>query len=226
VIPVSDEDAVRKKLFPLINLALIAINIIVFVYELSLPRRQLEAFVAAFGVTPFEIVTGRDIPPPAPGPAWLTLLTAMFIHGGLLHIAGNMLYLWIFGDNVEDAMGHLRYLIFYLLCGLIASLAQVLSDPLSRVPSVGASGAIAGILGAYVVMFPRARIRTLLFIGPFFTIGRVPALLVIGLWAVIQLFAGIASLGVPTQQTGGVAYFAHIGGFFAGVSLVWLFRRR
>jgi membrane associated rhomboid family serine protease len=226
VIPVSDEDAVRKKLFPLINLALIAINIIVFVYELSLPRRQLEAFVAAFGVTPFEIVTGRDIPPPVPGPAWLTLLTAMFIHGGLLHIAGNMLYLWIFGDNVEDAMGHLRYLIFYLLCGLIASLAQVLSDPLSRVPSVGASGAIAGVLGAYVVMFPRARIRTLLFIGPFFTIGRVPALLVIGLWAVIQLFAGIASLGVPTQQTGGVAYFAHIGGFFAGVSLVWLFRRR
>ncbi len=226
MIPISDEDAVRKKLFPLINLALIVINIIVFVYELSLPTKQLEAFVATFGVVPFEIVTGRDIPPAAPGPVWLTLLTAMFIHGGVLHIAGNMLYLWIFGDNVEDAMGHFRYLVFYLLCGIIAGLAQVLSDPLSRVPSIGASGAIAGVLGAYVVMFPRARIRTLLFVGPFFTIGRVPALLVIGLWAVIQFFAGLASLGVATQQTGGVAYFAHIGGFIAGAILACPHRRR
>lgn len=226
MIPISDEDIRRKKIFPLINLALIAINILVFFYEVSLPTARLEAFISAFGVVPFEIVTGRDLPPLAPGPVWLTLLTAMFIHGGLLHIAGNMLYLWIFGDNVEDAMGHTRYLIFYLLCGVIASLSQVLSDPLSRVPSIGASGAIAGVLGAYMVMFPQARIRTLLFIGPFFTLGRVPALLVIGLWAVIQFFSGIASLGVPTQQTGGVAYFAHIGGFVAGVVLVWFFRRR
>ncbi len=226
MIPISDEDIRRKRIFPLINLALIAINILVFFYEVSLPTARLEAFISAFGVVPFEIVTGRDLPPPAPGPVWLTLLTAMFIHGGLLHIAGNMLYLWIFGDNVEDAMGHTRYLIFYLLCGVIASLSQVLSDPLSRVPSIGASGAIAGVLGAYMVMFPQARIRTLLFIGSFFTLGRVPALLVIGLWAVIQFFSGIASLGVPTQQTGGVAYFAHIGGFVAGVVLVWFFRRR
>ncbi len=226
MIPISDEDARRKKLFPLLNIALIAINVIVFVYETTLPDARLRAFVATYGVVPYEIVTGRDIPPTLPGPVWITLLTAMFIHGGLLHIGGNMLYLWIFGDNVEDALGHFRYLVFYLLCGVIASFAQILSDPMSRVPSIGASGAIAGVLGAYLVMFPQARVRTLLFIGPFFTLGRVPALLVIGLWAVVQFFAGLASLGVPTQQTGGIAYFAHIGGFVAGVVLVWLFRRR
>jgi rhomboid family protein len=145
----------------------------------------------------------------------------MFLHGGWLHLGGNMLYLWIFGDNIEDRLGHGRYLLFYLLCGGFATFAHALMNPASTIPSIGASGAIAGVLGAYLILFPRARVLTIIPIFIFFTIREIPALIVLGLWFVLQLFIGFASLGMPSDA-GGVAYFAHIGGFAAGIVLIAL----
>ncbi|MBM2813101.1 MAG: Rhomboid family protein, partial [Chloroflexi bacterium] len=139
------------------------------------------------GTVPVEIISGRDIPPRAPGPVWVTLFTAMFVHGGFLHIGSNMLYLWVFGDNIEDAFGHIPYLVFYLVCGVAAGLTHVLVNASSAVPSVGASGAIAGVLGAYLLLYPNAQVRTLLFLGPFITFRRFSAVLLIGFWFVIQL---------------------------------------
>jgi membrane associated rhomboid family serine protease len=150
----------------------------------------------------------------------------MFLHGGFLHILGNMLYLWIFGDNVEDRMGHLRYLVFYLLCGWAASYAHVWSDPASRLPSIGASGAIAGVLGAYLVLYPRAKVVTLIPLGFFTEIVRIPAFLVLAFWFLQQFVAGALSLSARTAQSGGVAWWAHIGGFATGLLLVGLFQRR
>ena len=147
-------------------------------------------------MVPYEITTGRDIPPPSPDPVYWTLITSMFLHGGLLHIAGNMLFLWVFGDNVEDALGHLGFLLFYFAAGIFAGLSQVLIDPLSRIPGIGASGAIAGVLAAYLVLFPQATVRTLLFIGPFFTITRLSAFIIIGLWILFQVVSGLLSLGI------------------------------
>jgi len=221
VIPISD--APRRRRFPFVTVTLIIVNVLVFLYEVSLGNR-LEGFVQSFGVVPVEIVSGRDLYPPAPlGNVYLTLFTAMFLHGGLLHLASNMLFLWIFGDNVEDTFGHIGYLIFYVVCGMLASIAQVLVDIYSTVPSIGASGAIAGILGAYVVLFPTAEVRTLLILGPFITLSRIPALVLIGFWFIIQLISGIGQLGIQSE-TGGVAFWAHIGGFIAGVALTLVFR--
>jgi len=159
----------------------------------------------------------------------LSVLTAMFLHGSLLHLLGNMLYLWIFGDNVEDSFGHLKFLIFYLLCGIAATLAQLAFSTGSNVPNLGASGAIAGVLGAYILLFPRAQVTTLIPIFVFITIREIPAVIVLGFWFVLQLFTGVASVGIPeAQNAGGVAYFAHIGGFVAGMILVGImggFRR-
>ncbi len=162
---------------------------------------------------------------PGPSPIYLTLLTAMFMHGGWLHILGNMLYLWIFGDNIEDNFGHGKFLIFYLICGLVASFAQIMVDPSSPIPSLGASGAIAGVLGAYLVMFPHNRVRNIVALGFIWTTIELPAVIVLGFWIVIQIFYQYTS-SYQSRHSGGVAYMAHIGGFLAGVVLSFIFRNR
>jgi membrane associated rhomboid family serine protease len=230
MIPIGDY-AGRRRSFPFVNYALIALNVLVFLYEVSLPGGQLQQFILTWGAVPAAIVHGAgQRPVPAVSvtttlPIYVTILTSMFIHASWLHLGGNMLYLWVFGDNVEDAFGHVRYVVFYLVCGVAASLAQIFVYPASAVPTVGASGAIAGVMGAYLVMFPRARVRTLVILVVFITIVYLPAVLVIGIWFLLQLSSGIGSLGVQTQQTGGVAVWAHIGGLVAGALLSFLFRR-
>jgi len=207
--------------------AILVVNIAVFIYELSLGDRGLEQFFYSAGVIPSEYLTGRDLRAPAPGGViYVTLFTSMFMHGGFLHIASNMLFLWVFGDNVEDKFGHMGFLIFYLVCGVVASLTHIFMNTGSNVPSVGASGAIAGVLGAYLVMFPGATIRTLVFLGPFILLPRISAIFMIGFWFLTQAFAGLASLGATSEQTSGVAVWAHIGGFLAGIVLIPIFRRR
>jgi len=214
VLPIRDFTPTRR--FPALTVSIIVVNIITFAYELLAEAGgTLEQTFYTMGVVPFEVIHNF-------GPSVaLSFLTSMFLHGGFMHIAGNMLYLWIFGNNVEDSMGRGRFLVFYLLTGSIASAAQVLASPNSRLPTIGASGAIAGVLGAYIVLFPRARIQTLLFLGYFVRMTHLPALLVLGFWFVLQLFNGLLALGVA--QVGGVAWFAHIGGFVAGLLLVRLF---
>ena len=241
LLPIGDDNSDRL-IRPYVTYALIALNIAVFVL-LQLPNKY---FTYSYSVVPYEILSGRDIVAPiyvralggaipqAPGPApiYLTILTAMFMHGGWAHLGGNMLYLWIFGDNVEDAMGHFKFFAFYLLCGLIATLAHVFASQAAGgtlnlyIPSLGASGAIAGVLGAYLVLYPRKNVHVL--VG-WFGLVSVPAILVIGGWIGLQVFSGVAGQFV-TQQTresgGGVAYWAHVGGALAGLGLVWLFRNR
>ncbi|MGE3269595.1 MAG: rhomboid family intramembrane serine protease [Chloroflexota bacterium] len=223
MIPLSDDPPLRRS-FPIVTLTLIAVNIAVFIFELSLGS-GIETLFRSAGVVPQEYALRTDIPPAAPlGILYTTLLTSMFLHGGFLHIGSNMLFLWIFGDNVEDRLGHFRYILFYLLCGLAASAAHIAANLGSTVPSVGASGAIAGVLAGYAVLFPSAHVRTLLFLGPFITMTRVPALLMIGFWFITQLLSGLAMVGA-TAQTTGVAFWAHIGGFIVGLPLVFLLRR-
>jgi len=178
--------------------------------------------ITQYAIIPAELLSGEDLPPTIPVPVWLTILTSMFLHGGLIHLLGNMLYLWIFGDNVEDAMGPIRFLLFYILCGVAAALAQIAIDPGSATPLIGASGAIAGVLAAYFMLFPYARVLTLIPIFFFLRLVSVPAVLLLGIWFFLQVISGAGSLG----SGGGVAWFAHIGGFIAGAVLVFLFRRR
>ncbi len=220
MIPLRDENPTRR--FAFFNTALIAACVAVFFWEFSLGPQQAQAAIMALGLVPDALVGGGQVPAGAPlHSAWPTLLTSMFLHGGLMHLAGNMLYLWIFGDNVEDRMGHGRYVLFYVLCGLAAALAQALPDPDSRVPMVGASGAISGVLGAYLVMFPGVRVLVLIPLGFFSRTVRLPALLVLGLWFALQLLSELAG-----PAGAGVAFRAHIGGFVAGMLLMPLFRRR
>ena len=214
MIPLRDTNPRRTA--PVVNILLIAMNVVMFLWEVGQGpylERTLAAvaFVPArFWAYPFAIV-----------PNAFSVGISMFLHGGWLHLGGNMLYLWIFGDNIEDCLGHGRYLVFYLLCGGIATFAHAFMNPHSMIPSIGASGAIAGVLGAYLILFPRARVLTIIPIFIFFTIREIPALIVLGLWFVLQLFVGFASLGMPSD-VGGVAYFAHIGGFAAGIVLIAL----
>jgi len=216
--------------FPIVTVSLIVINAIVFVYQLLLESKPVpfysvsygDLFIYRWGAVPREIMHGVDLQPYIPVPIWLTLITSMFLHGGFLHIAGNMLYLWIFGDNVEDAMGHLRFLLFYLLSGIAAALAQVMTNPDSAIPMVGASGAIAGVLGAYLLLYPYGRVLTLMFFFYFVRMVEVPAIVLLGLWFFLQL--ANASLG--QLAGGGVAWFAHIGGFLAGALLLFVFKKR
>ena len=242
VFPLFDDNSDRTTT-PIVNYALIAINVFVFVFLQQLGTN--ERFTYAFSTVPAEILTGRDVVTPnrvviepvtgqrvlmpglqpTPFTVYLTLITSMFMHGGIAHIFGNMLFLWIFGDNVEDRMGHLRYLIYYLVCGVLASLAHVLAtaafstDPSSLfVPSLGASGAISGVLGGYLLLFHNRRVTVILF--NFLT--QVPAFVAIGIWFLFQLVSGLGMLGGGSQQ-GGVAYAAHIGGFIAGLVLVKFF---
>ncbi len=213
--PIGDEHNGRR-ITPWVTYSLIAANIVIFFYEVSLSDPDLFNFFVDWGTIPRDVSDGRH---------YHTLLSAIFLHGGWLHLAGNMLFLWVFGDNIEDTLGHVSFLLFYLLCGLAASAVQVWVDPNSAIPIVGASGAIAGVLGAYLMLFPNGNIRTVfLFIFiPFVVL--IPAWIQIGLWILSQAIYGYAALNVETRATsGGVAYFAHIGGFVAGIILVWLFK--
>src|SRR5438046_1686310 len=213
--PIGD-DSVRGGPAPLVTVSLVVLNVLAFFLELSQPSSgALQSFIQAWGVVPREYALARDIPPTIPLPFWSTLITSMFLHGGWLHLGGNMLYLWIFGDNLEKAMGHARFLLFYLACGIAAGLAHILFSGASNVPTVGASGAISGVLGGYLVLFPQNRVRILTRAG----VTAVPAIVVLGFWILIQLVSGVGSLAA-TSDTGGVAYMAHVGGFVAGVLLV------
>ena len=196
--PLSDESR-HLHSRPIVTIALIAANILVFAFELSRP----EDFVVAWSVVPADIVSGQH---------WVTLLTAMFMHGGFMHIIGNMVFLWVFGPEMEDAIGRAKYLAFYLTGGLVAWAAQIAADPASMTPNLGASGAIAAVMGAFLVTFPRDRIRTVLILGIFFRVTRIPAAFLIGFWFLLQLI----SAGVSAGQAGGVAYVAHIGGLMFG----------
>lgn len=215
MIPLRDENPSSR--IPVVNYALIALNILVFVYEWLLGPASRE-FVYQFALIPARL-TG-DLSLATTG----TVLTSMFMHAGLAHIGGNMLYLWIFGDNIEDAMGHGKYLFFYLIGGFAASAAHVLTSPNSQIPTVGASGAIGAVLGAYLVLYPRRKVLTLLFLGYFVRLIMVPAVYLLGFWFVMQIFSGLMSLGGP--DVGGVAFWAHIGGFGVGVLLARLFTPR
>jgi membrane associated rhomboid family serine protease len=220
VLPIGDENLPGRGL-AYVTLALIAINVVVFVF-LQLPS---DAFTYSWAVVPAEITSGEDIVGrvtvpggsfslgASPEPVYLTLISAMFMHGGWLHLGGNMLFLYIFGDNVEHTMGSLLFLGFYLIAGIVASFAQIFVDPESLIPSLGASGAIAGVLGAYIVLFPSNRVLVYFFYSALW----VPAIVVLGLWFVIQLVSGVGQIAVSQQTSGGVAYMAHVGGFVAGL---------
>ncbi len=261
VIPIRDFRHTRS--FPVITIALILINLLVFLYQgylgtqepvlndgiawqqqdLPLPgfdpnsynAHRLSGgsprlypmsgnnyFITKYALVPWEFVSRVDLPPTLSIPIWLTLFTSIFIHGGLLHLLGNMLYLWVFGDNVEDAMGHTRFLVFYLLCGALASLIQMVTSLGSGVPVIGASGAIAGILAAYFMLFPDSKVLTIIPIFFFIRVIALPAVFLLGFWFILQLFQGASSLGAAS----GVAWFAHIGGFVAGAILVFIFKKR
>jgi len=245
LIPLRDDQPTST--FPIVTVLLIAANVLVYVGQQFLPLEQVWALVP-YAVTHNIDLNGsfahigrdgvahlarlppgvsvrlgpRDIPfGPSPHPIWLTVFTSMFLHGGLLHIGGNMLYLWIFGNNIEDVLGRVRFLLFYLACGLAASAAQIAIDPNSLIPSLGASGAVAGVLGAYFVLYPNARVLSIV---PIFFLGllaEVRAFWVLLLWIVLNVFQGVSGLGMM-RNGGGVAHFAHIGGFFAGVALILL----
>nr|WP_242026598.1 rhomboid family intramembrane serine protease [Phormidium tenue] len=206
---------------------MIALNIAIFIYELSLPAYGLTDFFHSWALVPDELSTSFTTGVSAPNAEeWVTIFTSQFLHGGFLHVAGNMLYLWIFGNNVEDQMGHGRFLVFYLLCGVLANLAQWFFAMGSEIPSLGASGAIAGVMGAYIFRFPEVRILTLVPLGPFPLPLRIPALFYLGIWFVQQAFYGFASLGAPAMigmESGGIAYWAHAGGFAIGALLGPLF---
>ena len=225
MIPIHDDNPYRQT--PYITITLIVLNILVFLYEILLGPGQ-QAFVYKFGAIPFELTHFKELPnlPVAyktPLPNIFTVFTSMFIHGGVLHLLGNMLYLWIFGDNVEYLMGRFRFLIFYLIVGFIAAFAYTIMDPNSTVPMIGASGAISGVLGAYAIKFPKARVRVLIFLFIFITTVQIPAYIVLGFWFFIQLLSGFSSIG---NAGVGVAWWAHIGGFLAGMILVNKFQKR
>ena len=217
MIPLRDDRPTRTISF--VTVVIIILNALVFWHELSLgSARRVESFVETFALTPAYLTH-------APSPdSYLTVFTSMFMHGGWLHIIGNMWYLWIFGRNVEDAVGHFRFVVFYLLCGIAAAAAQVAISPDSTVPMIGASGAISGVLGAYLVLLPRARVLVLFPIWIFWRIFYVPAMLMLVLWFGMQLLSGLAVLG--TDINGGVAFWAHVGGFIAGMVLIPLFKKR
>ena len=221
MIPLHDDNPTRIR--PVISYTLIAACVLVFLWQLSLGRAQ-EAAVYALGFVPGTLFHGSGLPPELRVvPPAATLVTSMFLHGGFMHLIGNMLYLWIFGDNVEEALGHSRFMLFYLLTGVAAALTQGLVDPESTIPLVGASGAISGVLGAYIVMYPHARVLSIIPLGFFMQMFWIPAWVLLGLWFLLQFVS--ASLA-GEQSGGGVAFWAHIGGFVAGVAFLFLLRPR
>ncbi|ELS04102.1 putative membrane protein [Xenococcus sp. PCC 7305] len=221
MIPLKDENPVQ--ITPYITYILIAVNILAFGYELSLNPQQLEAFLHVFAIVPRELTASLSgIPSQQAVPEVMTLISSQFLHAGFAHIGFNMLFLYIFGNNIEEQLGRLKYLCFYLICGVLAGLAQWYFSEMSNIPSLGASGAIAGVMGAYILKFPRAKIVTIIPLGFFFPLFRIPALYFLGFWFLEQAFNGIASFEVQASvgmASGGVAYWAHIGGFIFGVIL-------
>jgi len=221
MIPFKDDNPVT--IFPFVTIGLISLNTLVFILQAFHPV-GMEEIVFAYGAVPSYLLGFKDVQPIHP---ILTLFTSMFMHGGLFHLAGNMLYLWIFGNNIEDKLGHIRFIIFYLLSGVVAAFSHAITEPSSMIPMIGASGAVSGILGAYLLLFPRARVHTLIFLGFFIQVIRLPALIVLGFWFIIQFINSILSKGLEAQ--GGVAWFAHIGGFLFGLLMIKVFlmtRRR
>lgn len=217
MIPLKDENPTST--YPYVTVGLIGLNILVFIFEISLGS-NLQHFMNRYGAIPafvLDMAAPVEYPPP-----YITIFTSMFLHAGFFHVGGNMLYLWIFGNNIEDSMGHFRFIIFYFLCGIVAVYTFSAVNPSSTIPMVGASGAVSGVLGAYLLLFPRAKVLTLIPLGFYIQIVRVPAIFVLGLWIFIQIINGMASGGTG----GGVAWFAHIGGFLAGLVLINLFKKR
>ena len=229
MLPFSDSD-LKTSSRPFVNIAIIILCTAVFVYEIALNDVDLAVFIYRFGLIPNELAHGADYVLSAdyfdiesPIPNWATMFTSMFIHGDWMHFLGNMLFLWVFGDNVEDRFGHFRYLLFYMAAGLAAIWLHIAFDSTSQIPTIGASGAIAGVLGAYLLLFPYSRIRTIV-IFIFITIIRIPAYFLLGFWFVLQLFSGVGSL-VASSDVGGVAFWAHVGGFLVGVIVVIIYKR-
>jgi rhomboid family protein len=198
---------------PFVTIAIIIVNVMVFLYQVSLDPYELNHFIAQYAIVPDRF-------------QYADILTAMFMHGGWMHLIGNMWFLWIYGDNVEDVLGHGKYLLFYLLCGVAAGLSHVMLAPYSRVPTLGASGAIAGVMGAYLIKFPHSRIITLVPIFIFLTTMEIPAVFMLAYWFIIQIFSGVGSIGYSNISKGGVAWFAHVGGFVAGMVLIYVLGTR
>ncbi len=218
MLPYADDPQVRSRRFPFITILIILANIAVFIHELQLSDPQLNRFVDKWGFTPAQFWSGHHL---------ITLVTAIFLHGGLLHIAGNMLFLWIFGDNVEDQLGHLTYLVFYFAGGIFASLLFAIVFSGTNQPLVGASGAIAAVLGAYILLYPRSIVRSLLIFGPFLAAGGVAAVIMIGVWFLMQVFYSLVSINIlNTTAQSDVAFAAHVGGFAFGLVVTWFIRRR
>jgi membrane associated rhomboid family serine protease len=220
MIPLHDDNP--TVITPLLTVGFIIVCVLVFLWQLSLGE-SLERMILALGAIPATVVGGASLAPELKLiPPWMTVFTSMFMHGGWMHLIGNMLYLWIFGNNVEDAMGHVRFLVFYLLCGVAAVMAQALPDPDSTVPMIGASGAISGVLGAYLLLYPHARVLVAVPLGLILYTMRIPAGFVLVFWFALQLLSTLAS----GDQQGGVAFGAHIGGFVAGMALIPIFKHR
>ncbi len=222
MIPFRDD--VPSRRYPVVTILIILLNVAVFLYELFLPQRALAQFIGAYGLVPARLEAANPVQ--GAGQTVISIFTSMFLHGGWLHLIGNMWYLWIFGDNVEDRMGHFRFLLFYLLCGFLGSAAHLYFNWGSQTPSIGASGAIAGVLGAYFMSYPFARIVTLVPLLLFWPIIELPAFIVLGSWFLFQLVSGSAAIAAASQTMGGVAWWAHIGGFLAGMLLIWFFARK
>ncbi len=219
MIPIHDDNPIR--ITPWVTVTLIAFCVLVFLWQLSLGERAAQMAAYRYGVVPAVLSGQASLPPAfAAPPAALTMISSMFLHGGFMHLAGNLLYLWIFGDNIEDVLGHARFIVFYLACGIAAALAQTAQDPASAIPMIGASGAISGVLGAYLLLFPQARVTLLLPLGFIVYTVRWPAVGVLGLWFVMQVVSSL--LADPGQP--GVAWLAHIGGFLAGLVLLPVLR--
>ena len=218
MIPLRDDNP--TKTFPFVTIGFIILNCVVFFYQVSLGKGQKQ-FVVDLGAIPWELTHFTNTRQSLLISPYLSIFSSMFLHGGFLHLGGNMLYLWIFGNNIEDAMGHLRFVLFYILTGILAGAAHVFNDPDSMIPMIGASGAISGILGAYLILYPKARVLTLLILGWFIHMVKIPAVIVLGFWFVIQILNGL----LTESSGGGVAWFAHIGGFVAGLVLVGIFKK-
>jgi membrane associated rhomboid family serine protease len=218
MIPFKDDNPTRN--FPVITIALIIANLAVFIFQMLSPSDS-QRIAYAYGAIPYSLTTFETVQPVHP---LLTIFTSMFMHGGLLHLGSNMLYLWIFGNNIEDKLGYVKFIIFYLLCGVVAAYAYAFTNPASTVPMIGASGAVSGILGAYILLFPHARIHTLFFLFFFVQVVRLPAIFVIGFWIGIQFINGMISQG--TASHGGIAWFAHIGGFVFGILMIKPFMKK
>jgi membrane associated rhomboid family serine protease len=217
MIPYKDDNPI--KIIPFSTIVIISLNMLVFIMQIS--GEDSKGMIYSYGAIPHNLISFESN---QPIPPVLTIFTSMFMHGGLFHLVWNMLYFWIFGNNIEERLGHVRFIVFYLFCGVVAAFSHALLSPSSNVPMIGASGAVAGMLGAYILLFPMAKVHTLVFLGFYITVIKIPALIVIGFWAIIQVVSGLISQGNAAQ--GGIAFFAHVGGFVAGLSTIKLWQPR